>query len=281
MNNSIDQKIRLKAIRFTDYLKYYTYEFFKREDLFASLETYCMFIGYPRSGHSLVGSLLDAHPEIILAHELNALRLFERGFTARKIYYIILQSSRRHVKTGRTDSKYSYQIPHQWQGKFKTLKVIGDKKGSGSNRIIYDNPKLLDIMGDRLNIPVKFIHVTRNPYDNITTMMFKNQKGLEYSINSYFKKCEAVNKLKQKVDSHNIFDLQHEALIDRPKSSLNQLCNFLNVEATEDYLEDCASIIFKSPNQTRFNFEWSKESIDFVQSKIDRFDFLQGYSYEN
>ncbi len=26
-----------------------------------------MFIGYPRSGHSLVGSLLDAHPNIIVA----------------------------------------------------------------------------------------------------------------------------------------------------------------------------------------------------------------------
>ena len=281
MNNNIERKIHLKATRFSDYFKYYTYELFKKEDLFNSLETYCMFIGYPRSGHSLVGSLLDAHPEIILAHESNALRLFERGFSARKIYYLLLQSSRRHVKTGRKDAKHSYQIPHQWQGKFKTLKVIGDKKGSGSNRVISDNPKILDIVRDRVNIPVKLIHVTRNPYDNITTMMLKNKKGLDYTISSYFKKCEVIDNLNQKINPNHIFELKHEDLIYQPKTILKQLCAFLNVETTQDYLDDCASIIFKSPNQTRLKFEWTTEYIDLVQSKIDRFDFLQGYSYEN
>ena len=31
--------------------------------LFDDLKTYCMFLGYPRSGHSLIGALLDAHPD--------------------------------------------------------------------------------------------------------------------------------------------------------------------------------------------------------------------------
>jgi len=30
---------------------------------FDAVRTFCLFIGYPRSGHSLVGSLLDAHPD--------------------------------------------------------------------------------------------------------------------------------------------------------------------------------------------------------------------------
>jgi hypothetical protein len=29
---------------------------------FAHVESFCMFIGYPRSGHTLIGSILDAHP---------------------------------------------------------------------------------------------------------------------------------------------------------------------------------------------------------------------------
>ena len=75
--------------------------------------------------------------------------------------------------------------------------------------------------------------------------------------------------------------LKHEALIEQPKNILNQLCTFLSVEAPQDYLDDCASIILKSPNQTRFTFKWTKEYIDLVQSKIEQFDFLQGYSYES
>jgi hypothetical protein len=34
-----------------------------------------LFVGYSRSGHSLVGALLDAHPEIPVAYEANALKL--------------------------------------------------------------------------------------------------------------------------------------------------------------------------------------------------------------
>lgn len=282
MNNlSIYEKIQLKSIKIYDHLKYYGYELFKQEDYFESLETYCMFIGYPRSGHSLVGSLLDAHPEIIIAHEFNALRLFAKGFSARQIYYFLLQSSQRHAAAGRKETKYSYQVFNQWQGKFKKLKVIGDKKGSGSNKIIRNNPEILDILGDKIDIPIKFIHVTRNPYDNITTMMFKNEKSLEYSINSYFKKCETVANFKQKVDPNNIFEFRHESLIENPQNILNQLCIFLGVEATQDYLDDCASIIFKSPHQSRFKFKWTQELIKLVANKIELFDFLQGYSYEN
>ena len=39
-----------------------------------------MFIGYPRSGHSLIGSLLDVHPNAIVAHELDALKFVGAGF---------------------------------------------------------------------------------------------------------------------------------------------------------------------------------------------------------
>ena len=44
-----------------------------------SVEAFCIFIGYPRSGHSLLGSLLDAHPEMVIAHELDVLRSWPRA----------------------------------------------------------------------------------------------------------------------------------------------------------------------------------------------------------
>lgn len=54
------------------------------EELFGDLETYCMFIGYPRSGHSLIGFLLDAHPSMIIAHELHVLKHINAGYGALK-----------------------------------------------------------------------------------------------------------------------------------------------------------------------------------------------------
>ena len=48
-------------------------------DTFETIQLYCMFVGYPRSGHSLVGAMFDAHPDIVIAHELDALRYLKAG----------------------------------------------------------------------------------------------------------------------------------------------------------------------------------------------------------
>ncbi len=272
---------KIKATQINDHFQYYFYELFKREDLFQSVEKYCMFVGYPRSGHSLVGSLLDANPNIVMGNELNALDLFKKGVSKRKIYYYLLQNSQKKAKAGRQQTGYSYEVPNQWQGKFKSLKVIGDKKGGVSSRIIGDCPEILDILLNKLDVPVKFIHVTRNPYDNITTIITRKKVDLEYGIKAYFTKCKAVAYLKKQISENDILDVSHESLINDPKTVLSQLCDFLGVETTNNYLDDCASIVFKSPNKTRFNYQWSDKWIDQVKSQIDQYEFLQGYSYEH
>jgi hypothetical protein len=272
---------KIKATQISDRFQYYFYELFKREDLFKSVEKYCMFVGYTRSGHSLVGSLLDAHPNIIIGHELNALELFQKGIDRRKIYYYLLQNSRRKAAAGRQETGYSYKVPNQWQGKFQTLKVIGDKRGSATNFIIRTNPEILKVLPNRLDVPLKFIHVVRNPYDNITTMIARKKADLEYGINSYFTKCKTVAYLKKQISENDILDVRHESLIDDPKTVLSQLCDFLGVEANNNYLDDCASIVFKSPKKTRFNYPWSEESIEQVKNKIAEYELLQGYSYDD
>ena len=73
----------------------------KNRELFDDIETYCMFIGYPRSGHSLIGSLLDAHPNAIVAHELDALRFVGAGFGKHQLYELLLDNSRRYAQRGR------------------------------------------------------------------------------------------------------------------------------------------------------------------------------------
>lgn len=285
------KKAKTKVTQISDSFQYYFHELFKGEDIFKSVEKYCMFVGYPRSGHSLVGSLLDAHPNIIIGHELNALKLFKQGVNPRKIYYLLLQNSRRKARQGRQETGYSYEVPNQWQGQFQTLKIIGDKKGSGTSRIIGDNPEILNTLSHNLDVPVKFIHVTRNPYDNISTIvsmaylnkpeLYRKKPDLTYGINAYFTKCETIAYFKKQIRESDILDVRHESLIDKPKTVLSKLCNFLGVEINNNYLDDCASIVFKSPKKTRLKYEWSDELINQVKNKIDQYEFLQGYSYDN
>ena len=114
--------------------------------LFECIRTYIMFIGYPRSGHTLIGALLDAHPNMIVAHELNALQYIKRGFSKNQLFSLLLSNSKNNAKAGRMCTGYSYAVPNQFQGKYTDLVVIGDKKGGGSAYLLKENPGLLSIM---------------------------------------------------------------------------------------------------------------------------------------
>ena len=96
-----------------------------------------MFIGYPRSSHSLVGSILDAHPEIIIPHQYDVLKYWNkyRSSTARKrkiskyhLFYDLHQQSSEQAIFGirstfaRAGSMggYNYNVPGLWQGGYQT-----------------------------------------------------------------------------------------------------------------------------------------------------------------
>jgi len=93
------------------------------------------FIGYPRSRHSLLGSLLDAHPHMVIADESNAFgkwSLNPNKWMSNSIYAYydtIVHASVQAIKRGRRSkvfkesvanatSRYRYYVPNQWQGTF-------------------------------------------------------------------------------------------------------------------------------------------------------------------
>jgi hypothetical protein len=249
--------------------------------VFQDVETYCMFIGYPKSGHSLIGSLLDAHPDIVIAHELDALKYLHARFTKRQLYSLLLANSRRFAVTGRHGRHYSYAVPGQWQGKFRHIRIIGDKKGEGSTLRLRANPELLRRLRNVVGVPVKIIHVVRNPYDNISTIATRRRLSLQDAIAHYFALCDTVATTKTQIPNTDLFEIRHEAFVANPHGLLQELCRFLGMEATDDYLEACAGIVFQAPRQTRTGAQWYYELIRLVQDNIARFPFLQGYRYEN
>lgn len=253
--------------------------------LFSDVEGYCMFIGYPRSGHSLVGSLLDAHPNMVFAHELDALKYINSGFSKAQIYYLILENSRNFTSSGRRWRGYSYEVPNQWQGKFKKLRIIGDKKGGRSTRRFGADPTLLEVLRRIIDSDLKFIHVIRNPYDNISRIFIRGRVKyggvLANSIPSYFELSDTIVNLKKGMNDKEMLDVRLETFIQDPTGCLRKICAFLGVDASGDYLDDCASIVFKTPKKSRHDVEWNHESIDEVKRRMKAYPFLKGYSFES
>ncbi len=246
------------------------------------LRTYCMFVGYPRTGHSLIGSLLDAHPRIVIGHELDALRLFQSGFRRRQVFHLLLENSRKMAAAGRSHSGYSYAVPNQWQGRFETVQVLGDKKGATSAMRFYLDPGLLTAASREIAVDIKFVHVIRNPFDVLATMARRSpRKTLEAHIDLFFTLCASVEQLKSRLQPAQLHDIRLEAFIEDPKPHLAELCAFLGVTADRRYLEDCAGIVFRSAKKSRFDIDWNADAIAEVRARMEPYDFLSGYRFDD
>jgi hypothetical protein len=250
-------------------------------DSFADLERFCLFVGYPRSGHSLVGSLLDAHPEMIIAHELHVLRYLRYGFSREQIFALLLERSGVQAEAGRAATGYSYVVPNQWQGRFRRLRVIGDKRGGTSIRKLTSRPHLLPRLRARIGLPLCFVHVMRNPFDNVATIWRRSRsRDLASSIDHYFRMVAGVECLRAQLAPGDVLDVRHEDLLDAPSRELLRLCAFLGVEADGDWLRDCASIVWRSPKRTRDEIEWPDALRERVAKEAERVPCLAGYSFE-
>jgi hypothetical protein len=248
---------------------------------FQNINTFCIFVGYSRSGHSIIGSLLDAHSNIIISHEINPLYFKEKKFSRDQIFSIILENSKQFAKMGRGWSGYSYQVVGQWQGKFTRLKVIGDKMGGWTSHLLRDNDKLLDEYREHISLPLKCIHHIRNPFDNISRMalVLKRKKVTKKDIDYYFSLASTNHALKRRLTRENYFEGKHEDFISNPERYLTKLCNFLNVSCSKGYLKACDAVVNRNPSRPRFDIVWHKNLIKYANRKISKYDFLVGYKY--
>lgn len=251
---------------------------------FDDIATYCMFVGYARSGHSLIGALLDAHPNVIIADQLDALECIQAGIGKHDLFAQLLHNSQSSVARGRARGGHAYAVPGQWQGRFTTLRVIGDKKGQRATLRLREDPELLRTLEQMIGLPVKLFHVIRNPYDNIATKYVKRSRhgpvDLRGLIEEHFGLCQTVAEIKRRLNNGNMFDLHHESMVENPIRSLRALCEFLGINCPDDYVTACARIVFSSPNKSRHDIEWSQDNIEFVRARMALYDFLSGYSFE-
>lgn len=255
----------------------------RRPDLdamFRDVETFCVFVGYPRSGHSIVGSVIDAHPDAVVAHRLNAMRFLERGFAVADVLFLMHRNAQRFSRAGRSLTGYSYPIPGLWQGRVGTLRLIGDQEGKKNAQTLHAHPALIDRLGSLGKISTRFVHVLRNPYDNITTMSLRAYSSLESTIGIYFSLCEAVAGIRRRVGPAELIDVRHEDFVARPAESLRRLTGFLGLSATDAYVGGCAEAIYRAPHQSRWRAAWTPELVDEVRRRAERYDFLEGYRYE-
>jgi hypothetical protein len=218
---------------------------------------------------------------MVVAQELDALEFIKAGCTRRQLFYLLLENSEKFCRSGRTWNGYSYAVPNQWQGRYRELRVIGDKKGGRSSLLLRNDPDLLDRLRGTIQKPLKLIHVVRNPFDNVSTISRAHRLDLDAAAQTYFERAETVQRIREQVPAADFYNLRHEMLIERPTHALRELCAFLGEPATDDYLADCASVVYARPHRSRLDVDWTADQKHRTADRCRSFPFLDGYAFES
>lgn len=240
----------------------------------SDLRSYVAFAGFPRSGHTLIGSLLTAHPDAVVAHELDALRFVEDRFDRRALFGLIARHDREFAESGSAWTGYDYAVPGQWQGRFRSLRVIGDKKGGNTALHLHDNPGLLTRLRRTVRVPVRFVIVTRNPVDNISRMTTRNGWSAAEATDIYFRQADTVQWLLGQADC---LVVRHEDFSASPASELARLVEWLELSPGREYLDACASIVRES-RPARGDAAWVGSDLDRVRLEASRRSLLAEYA---
>ena len=247
---------------------------------FADLERYCLFIGYPHSGHSIIGAILNAHSEAVVSNELRDFRYLWEGAAREELFTAILEHDRQWTRDGSIGGGgYSYAVPGQWQGRYSRLRVLGDKGGGKLSEVLLKkDPRLLEKMRSWIGLPLRLVHITRNPYDTIGAMyaplgrpLDNPQRDLDECIRRYFELAGVIHESIKDMPKDELLILRHEDFIAHPRDCIGRLCRFLGLGCDDGYLEDCASIVYAGANKRRMEINWPRRAVAEVAAHIGRY----------
>lgn len=110
----------------------------KQPEEYKPVDTLLLFVGYPRSRHTLLSALLDGHPHIVLANEYSVFSRVSKGetFTHRnEMFDTLVRSSKQFLERGGKGqvmqgslgnaTQFGFYMEGYWQGTYdKYIKVF-------------------------------------------------------------------------------------------------------------------------------------------------------------
>ena len=271
---------------------------------------FAQFLGFPRSGHSLVGALIDAHPSARISHELDAMGLFRAGMKYSSIARLIDRNAQSFAANGKWWNGYNYSIAfneNEAATRSTSPAVIGDKKGDWAVRWCASTPGLLEqFLASGVPQP-KWLLVVRAPEDNIATMTLRrgglydrlrieaSETGSSASesiahaqasgqlptaisdemIDDYRSLCEGIAGMQRLIPQDQWLVIDYDAFTAAPRLGLEEIARFLGLESNERWLEAATAAVHPpGRSRTRTKLHWNQSQKQAVKALRAQFDFV-------
>lgn len=221
------------------------------------VERIMLTIGCNRSGSSLLGQLLNAHPEMAVARELyllqklRALRFIPTPSARGRATRLILERDREAARALYRQSGYSYAVDGLWQGRYSRLRVIGNKAPVNSVAGLNAawGPGAPDCVRRRARLPARVLFTIRNPYDATASRRInrlRDRAGAdipptcgcapadserpsvrERDVRRLLDMSERVSRALAMFPEDDVLPTRYEYLVASPRESLRRVCAFL------------------------------------------------------
>jgi len=243
--------------------------------IFPNLEGFLLVIGNPRSGSTMLGAVLDAHPAMVVANETLASSTLWCDLDRGAILDGIRENAACAAANGRLSEGYSYQIGPGPDAK-RHVRVAGDKIWSPATLLLHGDHGLIPSLEDRVGVPVRIIHAIRNPFDTIATMHRRSGASLADRTRWYFMHCEAAAAIAARLPHDGFIESHHDDLLATPAAEIERLCTFLGLPLDHEHV--AAAMRFPRPRRTGAAVPWSDTDTAAVRSGIARFPSLTRYA---
>lgn len=279
------------------------------------VRVFVFFVGYQRSGHSLVGSMLDAHPHVVVPHEFmlfqrlvdwNDTTLFNRTKLYNELWLHSVRDATEGWRSGPRYEKaarkgYTLAIGNSWHGRFTQLKVIGDKSGGKASRVFHRKAAEFREAYERLRVavgvPVRVLHVVRDPFDiiasdalyeaspvrgqrlqNVSALQkLANRKVLLARTHHLLTSVAAVEAMITACNM-TVLEIHMADLLRDPRGALMQLCAFVGIDCFEDYVKSCAAKVVPLPaSPVQDLVDWPQELRSYIIQELSRYPFFRRY----
>jgi hypothetical protein len=232
-----------------------------------------LIVGNGRSGTTIVGSILDAHPRMICANETDASRKSWQNCSRTEILQEIIENSTSNYETGRSSEGYEYRIGTQPKD-LAAIEIIADKIWNPTIMMLHGAPGLLHELAAQVECPIRLIHCVRHPLDVIATMHQRSGATLLDRARWYFMKCEAAQALLERELMLTVF---HEKLLREPVQQVHRIYHYLGQDTPPETINSIARTLYPEPRVTRNTVSWSADVLAYIKRQKAEFAFLDGY----
>ena len=244
----------------------------------------CLFLSPPRSGHSLLGALLDAHPDAAIGHELDALLFLRWGWRLVEVLPLLERSAQWAATQEMLPGGYGYRLAGQ--GQVRQPLVVGDKHGEATLVELARRPWLRQRLELTSPAPLHWLRAVRHPLDNIATIAQKIDSiaagvlppggtALQRAESYFFQLADWMDQ--GGGPQSRLLDVRHEDLLAEPERELCRLAGFLGLEPDPAWLARCQAILKPAPHLSRREVCWEAGQQERILQRCGEYGFLSSY----